>query len=286
MARSISQIYESIITEKNTMATLKDKLLNEDGSSAISTEQDLLTRLTTTSKVAIWKLIFYVISVVMYLQETLWDTFKTNVETIIASAFVGTLAWWETKAKAFQYGDTLTVDTTTYAVGYSIIDTTKQIVEHSAAIERGGIVYLKIRRKNTDILSGGELTAFEGYVSKLKFAGTRVVIYNLSADDIKLYYEVFYDPIIALTTIQPLVEAAINTYIKNIPFNGELDINQLNVNLKAITGVKAVRFISGEGKNSSAPYVAFDNYYTSVAGYCQIASAFPLSGSITYTKKY
>jgi hypothetical protein len=286
MARTVSQIYDSLFVEKTTMASLKNELLNEDGSTTLSTSQDLLNRLTTTSKTAIWKLMFYIIAVIMNIQEQLWDLFKTEIEEIKASAFVGTLKWWEDKSEAFQNGDTLTINANTYAVEYSTIDKSKQIIKHCAANEKAGIVFLKVRRKDTDILSVNEYNAFQSYVNQIKFAGTRLTIYNLNADDLKLYYEIFYDPIISISTLQPLVEAAINNYIENIPFNGEFDVNQLNINLKTITGVKAVRFISGEGKNAGDAYIAFDNYYSSVAGYAIIDIAFPLSSTILYTKKF
>lgn len=286
MAREIDVIYQEIITEKSNQLTLKTKLLNEDGTSTLSTEQDLLTSLTTTSKVAIWKLWAYTTAVVMWTQEKLWDLFKSEVELIKSNAFVGSLSWWEAKAIEFQYGDILIIDPTVYTIGYSTIDVVKQIVEHSACIEFGGKVYLKIRRKDTDILSIPELAAFTSYVKQIKFAGTQVVIYNLNADDLKLYYEVFYNPIIDEAVVKANVETTINEYLLNIPFNGELDINALNVSIKAISGVKAVRLISASAKNGASPYVTFDNYYTSVAGYANIDAGYPLSTTVIYTKKY
>lgn len=285
MARTISQIYDSMILEKTYMPTLKSNLLNEDGSSSISTSQDLLDNLTTTSRTAVWKLIFYTLSVIIHFQEELWDLFKTEIELIKSSAFVGTSLWWEDKILAFQYGDALEVNPLNYSINYPVIDTSKQIINHCAADEINGIIRLKVRRVSTDLLSVDELAALNSYISQIKFAGTRCNVYNLLADDLKLYYTIYYDPIVSITTLQPLVESAINDYIENIPFNGELDINQLNVNIKAITGIKAVIFESGEGKNGAASYIAFDNYYSSNAGYAQIASAFPLSSTITYIKK-
>jgi len=286
MARTIDTIYQEIIVEKTNQPTLKYKLLNEDGTSTLSTEQDLLTRLTSNSKVAIWKLWAYTTAVVIWTQEKLWDLFKVEVETIKANSFVGSLTWWESKAKEFQYGDTLVVDPITYAISYATLDIVKQIIEHSACIEFGGKVYLKVRRLDIDILSVPELEAFKSYVNSIKFAGTQVVIYNLNADDLKLNYEVFYNPIIDEAIVKAQIESAVNNYISNIPFNGELDINALNVLMKSVNGVKAVRFISGYAKNGANAYTQFDNYYTSVAGYCNVDVAYPLSTTITYTKKY
>jgi len=287
MARTIDAIFQEIITEKINQATLKDKLLNEDGTSSLSTEQDLLDSLKTTSKVAIWKLWAYITSVVIWAHENLWDLFKVEIETIKESAFVASLLWWTEKCKVWQFGYSLTIDSDDYSVGYDTIDDTVQYIEHAAAIESGGKVILKVRRETSDILSAEELESFESYVFQLKFAGTRVIIWNFESDKLKLYYDVYYDPIVGLTTIQANVETIIDDYLDNIEFNSEVDITQLTDNIQTVEGVKAITFTSGEGRaDYASTFTNIDNYYSSIAGYCSIDPLSPLSTTLNYIAKY
>lgn len=284
--RSIDTIYQAIIEEKINQPTLKSKLLNEDGSSSISTEQDLLDRLQTTSRVAIWKLMAYLFAVSAWSLENLWSIFKTEVETIKASAFVASLQWWTEKATLWQFGDDLSINPDNYSIYYETIDESKQLIEHAAAIESDGKVIIKVRRESTDILSDPEMTSFQSYISKLKVAGIRTEVWNFEADKLKLYFEIFYDPILGLPTIQSNVETAINNYIENIPFNSELSITSLIDDIQLVAGVKAVRYISGEGKSINDVYNNIENYYSAKAGYCEIDTVFPLSTTLNFVAKY
>jgi len=283
--RTITSIYEAMITEKINMPTIKNKLLNEDGSSSLSTEQDLLDSLKTNSKVAIWKMFMYVIAVSIWALENLWALFKEEVELIKEGASVAGFLWWTDKAKEWQYGDDLVINADNYSIEYAVIDTTKRLVEHAAAVEIDGKLVLKVRRISTDILSLEELISFETYVSKLKFAGTRAKVWNLASDELKLYYEIFYDPIIPVATVRTDVETAIDTYISNIEFDSELVITNLTDGIQLVEGVRAVEYISGAGKPANDVYSDIDTYYLARAGYCNIDAAYPLSSTITYTAK-
>jgi len=284
--RSIDDIYQEIILEKINMPTLSTKLLNEDGTSNLSTEQDLLNSLKTNSKVSIWKLYAYITAVVIWSHEKLWDLFKTEIEDIKASAFVSSLEWWVEKAKEWQFGYDLVIDPNNYSVKYDTIDESVQYIEHSAAIELDGTVILKIRRKDTDLLSIGELSSFESYVTKLKNAGTRVTIWNFSSDKLKLNYEVYYDPIVGLSNVKSDTEDAINDYISNIPFNSDLNITDLTDSIQLVNGIKGVRYINGEGRADYGSFTLIENYYSAIAGYCSIDSSFPLDSTITYIARY
>ena len=76
MARTIQQIFDAIIVEKETFASLSglEPPVIPDPS------QDLLTELTSSSKVSIWKLKFWVQAVVIFVHESLLVVFKSDVE--------------------------------------------------------------------------------------------------------------------------------------------------------------------------------------------------------------
>jgi len=276
--RTLNEIYLAIVTEKQTFSSLSG--LTTD----ITSQQELLTELNSNSKVSIYNLWMYITAVSIWTLEKIMGLFITEVDEIVSSAIIGTSAWYVQKVKQFQYNSgTLIINPTTYAVEYDIEDTTAQIIEHAATIESGGNLILKVRRLASDILSTPELNAFKSYINKVKFAGTRIIVWNYDADLLKLYFEIKYDPIIPLSTITTNVETVINDYLDNIEFNSTVNINSLIDNLQAIEGVLDPQFNEGYGKFDIAAYVAFSHTYDSTAGWCKIDPLYPLSSTITYT---
>jgi len=283
--RTINEIYESIIVEKNNMETLRNKLTNEDGSTTLSDEQDLLDSLSSSSKVAIWKLWAYLTAVVIYVHEGLWYQFKKDVTSIIDTSFVGTRKWLINEAKKFQYGDDLTLDTDYYNLYYTVKDENKQIIGSANATESGGNVQLKVRRKDTDILSGPEMTSFVNYINNIKIAGQRVSILNYPGDELKLYFTIYYQGMYNSTIIQSNVEDVIYEYIQNIEFDSTINITKLVDNIQNIDGVEGVDFDatqSGGLPNTYTTWIPITNYYNSVAGWNTISPSYPLTSTITY----
>lgn len=72
MARSIEDIYNSIIAEKQTMGTLTGATPVND------TYQSILADLTSASRVADWRLWCYIMSIGLWLHEALWDSIKAK----------------------------------------------------------------------------------------------------------------------------------------------------------------------------------------------------------------
>src|SRR6185437_7509442 len=115
MARTISQIQQSIIDAKNA-----DPVLS------------LL--LTSTSNVAIWTLWTYIVAVCQWTSENLFDQHVAEVNNIIATMKPHTLQWYVTMAKAFQFGYSLPADNDTYdntGIDPSVI-TASQVVNYAA----------------------------------------------------------------------------------------------------------------------------------------------------------
>jgi hypothetical protein len=169
--RTLNEIYNAIVTEKQTFTSLSG--LTTD----ITSQQELLTELESNSKVSIYNLWMYITSVSIWTLEQIMSLFIAEVDEIVSSAIIGTPAWYIQKSKEFQYNSgTLIINPITYAVEYDTLDTASQIVEHAAAIEVGGNLVLKIRRLSTDILSATELASFKSFINKVKFAGTRIIV--------------------------------------------------------------------------------------------------------------
>src|SRR5690606_37796732 len=106
-----------------------------------------------------------------------------------------------------------------------------------AVVDSGGQVVIKIAKLSgtTPVpLSAGELSAFDAYINQVKFAGTNILTISRTADLLKIYYDITYDPLVLTPSGESIntpgvypVEAAINNYISNLPFNGILNLTKL-----------------------------------------------------------
>jgi len=86
MARELSDIYNEIITEKESMTTLRTQF-----SPFPDTFNNLLWTISSGSKVAIWRLWVWLVAYAIWMFEKVQDTFKSEVEALISSTRFGTL---------------------------------------------------------------------------------------------------------------------------------------------------------------------------------------------------
>ena len=106
MANSIKEIYNQIIQEKERMSSLD--ALGYDKDPAVTHADALLADLDSGSKVSIWRLWAYVVAVVIYFHEKMWDLFRAEVETKL-KAIPGTDIWLANECRKFQYPGVLTL---------------------------------------------------------------------------------------------------------------------------------------------------------------------------------
>jgi len=279
IARTIDQIFQELLVEKQTFTSLNE--LDQQG---IVDEASLIAKLAD-SKVAEWILWLYNLAVQIHLTEVRTATAVSDLETIIATEKVPTDAWYINKTLEFQYGDSVIVDPITYQVKYNIIDVTKQIVA-SAAIENiDKRIILKIRRKISNIFSVDELNALTSYLDNIKIAGTNIELFNYAGDLFTLNMEVVYDAIYDLPTIQSEVESVVNEYLGNLEIDGYFITANLMTKLQAILGVKYVRFNESTVTDDLAVTTNFIHEYKSLAGWGEVNPITPLASTVTYLTK-
>lgn len=284
MARTIQEIYDVMITEKQTMSELNALQPNIDSS------QTLLSDLTSSSRVAIWRLLFFVVAVAIWTNEKLFDDLKAWIELRLSEQRIGNLKWYQKKALEFQYGDALVMIDDTYR--YATTNTTNQIVKLASVNEVGGQVLVKVANLSSGVpvpLSVTELQAFQDYLNKIKVAGVLVNALSRSADILKIYYKVYYDPLVLSPSGELIsnpgvfpVEDAINNYCKGLDFDGVFITTNLTDKIQQVIGVVNPVYQNAEVKYGSIPYTPLGDNYNPNAGYLQIDSAFPLSTTITY----
>lgn len=253
MARSVEVIFQEIKTAKEA-------------------EPDLVG-LNSTSLTAIWRLWAYVIAVVIHSFERLQDVFKAEVQTIIDSRRIGTLAWYVSTAKDFQQGDSLT-EFSSGDYGYSIIDDTKKIVARASAKVESGEIKLKVAKEvsgDAVALSAGEKLQFQSYMELVKFAGVTIDYISLNADALNVNLDIYYDGIYATADINTAVQNAIKTFLKAIPFDGVLKKNALIEAIRDVVGVTDVVFNTIQAVQGMTT-TSVGREYDCIAGYINLGT--------------
>lgn len=284
MARKITEIYDQIITEKQSFSSLNGL------EPATETATNLMTELTSGSKVAQWRLFAYIVAVAIWVHEVLFDKHKEDVEKRASELYVGSLLWYHQQCFLFQYGDTLSWNGTKYE--YAAITPAIQIIERASVTDVGGQLRIKVAKLVSGLpvkLTTTELNAFTAYMTRVKFAGTNTDIVSRDADLLKIYYDVKVDPLVLSSSGELLsalgtypVHDAIETYIQNLPFDGILNITKLTDEIQKVEGVIDPIISSASAKYGTLAYSAINNSYNADAGHMIIDSAFPLTNTITY----
>ena len=251
-------------------------------------QEPALNELNSTSKVAIWRLWVYIIAVAIWSLEKLFDQHRADIDKRLAELKPHTARWYRSKALAFQYGFDLLPDSDKFNnQGHTeeAIEAGK-IVKYSAVIEskNEGRLIVKIAGEQGEQLqpiTDAQKQAFEAYLQEIKDAGVRLSVVNYQPDVLHLQMKIVYDPLVLDSNGQSIihatkpVEEAIKSYLKRLPFNGELVLAHLIDALQQAEGVKIPHLVLAQSKNitSSGDYGAFENIEISkipTAGYFTI----------------
>jgi len=271
MSRTIEQIYNDLILQKETFGTLT-------GLTNVSDYQTFLSNLTSDSKVSNWNLELYNQSVVIKTMEDKIETERNNINTLLSSSFVMTAEWYRLHALLFQYGDI--VQLIDYVPAYASVDVEKQIIEFCSVEEVSGGILLKVRRKDSGIMTGLELNAFQSYLDDIKGIGTTIEVINLPPDSVSFYFSITYDPQINLDELKENVSNTLTNYVQNLPFDSKVYANDVIDLLQQLTGVIDPEFRFIKAKPASNPsYTNYGWVYNLVAGYGVL---YNVENTITY----
>ena len=251
-------------------------------------QEPALNELNSTSKVAIWRLWVYIIAVAIWSLEKLFDQYRADIDKRLAELKPHTARWYRSKALAFQYGFNLLPDSDTFNnQGHTeeAIEASK-IVKYSAVIEskNEGRLIVKIAGEQGEQLqpiTDAQKQAFEAYLQEIKDAGVRLSVVNYQPDVLHLQMKIIYDPLVLDSNGQSIihatkpVEETIKSYLKRLPFNGELVLAHLIDALQQAEGVKIPHLVLAQSKNITigGGYGAFETIEISkipTAGYFTI----------------
>ena len=273
MARSITYWYDLMITEKTTFANLSVY------QPAIDDSQTLLNDLTSTSIVSRWRLVFWVVAACAYAMDVVFDLAILTLQTIAASSRYGTLPWYVSIAKEFQYGDSLSLINLEWK--YAIVNPANQIIKLAAAQEGPGIVNLKVAKLVGTIkqpLIAAEYTAAKAYFNQRKPAGIKLNLISDNPDDLILDISINYDPLVLTATGELIstpgtfpVNDAIESYLESLDFNGAYELmKQIDFIQSALGPASSAYINSASARYGVNPFIPFPQRYFSNAGYLAI----------------
>jgi len=250
MARSITDIYNELLAKKEATPELAG--------------------LTSTSKVAIWRLWLWIVAYATYILESLWDEKAKELDQKAANTLVGTIGWYAQKCREWQYGYQLQWIDNIYT--YATNDDNAKLVKWIAISEIEGGLWIKVAKDdgngNPIPLTTAELNDLRAYMHQLKLVGTRVTIVSLDADKLAFAIDVYYYG--NYVVVKDNVINAIINYLQILPFDGALSRANLITVINEVAGVEDVYINSLTAQYGSNLAEAIDHIAVPYSGYWQL----------------
>lgn len=237
----------------------KIDLIQQEMFDSISANANL-AELTSTSKVSIWRLFVFVVAFSIWVLENLFDTHDKEVKEVIQNDKAHRPSWYITKAKAFQYGFPLIYDTDKYDnTGYTDTQVEdSKIIKYAAATPNAGQVYVKIATEISGVLApltDVQKVSFDAYFKEIADMGVKYLVVNHLPDILLINIQIERDPLVldangmSILNANYPVEDAINEYMKELPFNGELVLAHLIDKIQLAQGVVIPTIVNAESQS-------------------------------------
>lgn len=271
--RTLTEIQESILSKKSQTESLSALEV------LTTSEQNTLSNLTSTSKVAIWRLWVFIQAFAIWLHEGIFETHKIEIEELIALNKVHTRKWYRDKILNFQYGFVLDGESDRY--DNTGIDTANilgsKIIKRASVEEVAGELRIKVATQIGDKLqpiNTDQFNALRQYIALVKDAGTKIRLISRPADQMKAEIDIYFDPLILNGLGQRLdgtddepVQKAIKDYLYRLEFNGEFIKTKLTDYVQTVAGVQMPVFKQIWTKYGTYGYNLIDETYIADSGY-------------------
>lgn len=213
-----------------------------------------LSSLNNPSQTSIYQLFKTVVAQIINYFEQLHDAKKDEIDETIANSAVNTAAWLKSKVEEFQYSasNPQVISLVNYAPQYATVNEDLRIISRCAVVsDLNKIVKIKVATGDTPTtLSSAQYTSLYAYIDSILPVGVSFDLINLTSDKLYVEAEVYYDGQY-IDVIQTNVEAAINTYLENLEFNGAVVVSELEDAIQSVAGVKDVKFIAIKARQDS-----------------------------------
>jgi hypothetical protein len=249
--------------------------------------QSSLSGLNSTSQTAIYNLWAYIVAVAISLLENIVAIFQVEIEDTASKAAVGSDVWLKSKVLEFQY-DAVNPQVLTlvnFAPQYPVINTDLRIISRCSVKTIGSkIAVVKVATGEPPVaLSAPQLSSLQSYLTNggdgtylgrgvgLGFAGVQINTSSLTSDKFYFKANIYYNGQYS-AVIQSTVVAAINNYLANIDFDGNVKLISL---VDYIQNVPGVVDITLEDVAMRANATAFGSKTYLVQAFTEIYSTYP-----------
>ena len=269
MAKSINEYYDLIVQIKEGNSELAGLTPLNDSS------QQYMNDNASGSRLAIWRMWAYIMAVLAWLLDTMFDRHKLEVDAIARTVPYATPRWFHQIALAYQHGDALQWDG--HRLFYPTPDPAKRIVKRAAIVYVNGILQVKVASLVNDAitpLQPHEVNAFSQYMKAFMYPGTVFTVISQPADEMKLSAEIYYNPLVlnpdgskvAEPDTFPVTEA-IKGYISDLPFNGRMNLQKLVDAIQAVDGVEDIKLNNVQARYGDLPFNSVLREYIPFAGH-------------------
>ena len=253
-------MFKTIIEIYNYILDLKNK-------------NTVLSEVNSASKTSLWRQFLEVVSTAYWAFVNVRDLHDKETDFLIQEQKVPNQRWYRNKALSFQYGFDVENDTDifkpTIQVNGEDVEATEEQIEASKVIKycavdrkvianRASLIIKIAGEENGEIVqtSDEEKEALKKWfeVDGAAAAGDVITYINYKGDILSFSVDVYVNPLVLMSdgrhkiNLNYPVEDAIKTYLKNLPFNGEFDVQKFEAAILATEGVLKLKTNKVESK--------------------------------------
>lgn len=271
--RTLEEIQTSILLKKSETESLNalEVLTNS--------EKQTLGNVTSSSKVAIWRLWVFIQSFAIWLHEAIFEAHKAEINDLISLNKIHTARWYRQEALKFQLGFVFP-ETGVYnneGVDEALV-LQSQIIKQASVEEIAGRLKIKVASEDSSgnliPLTSTQLPAFAQYVKLYKDAGTLVEIISREPDEIRLSIDVYFDPLVLDlngsrldgTSETPVLDQ-IQEFLYNLEFNGEFLTDNFESYIRQLEGVQLIGLNEIQARFGTNSYQDINEIYIADSGY-------------------
>ncbi len=253
-------MFKTIIEIYNYILDLKNK-------------NTVLSEVNSTSKTSLWRQFLEVVSTAYWAFVNVRDLHDKETDFLIQEQKVPNQRWYRNKALSFQYGFDVETDSDVFKSTIQVdgvdIEATEEQIEASKVIKycavdrkvianRASLIIKIAGEENGEIIQtsddvkNGLKKWFE--IDGAAAAGDVITYINYKGDILSFSVDVYVNPLVMMSdgrhkiNLNYPVEDAIKTYLKNLPFNGEFDVQKFEAAILATEGVLKLKTNKVESK--------------------------------------
>ena len=239
----------------------------------LKNKNTVLSEVNSASKTSLWRQFLEVVSTAYWAFVNVRDLHDKETDFLIQEQKVPNQRWYRNKALSFQYGFDVENDTDifkpTIQVNGEDVEATEEQIEASKVIKycavdrkvianRASLIIKIAGEENGEIVqtSDEEKEALKKWfeVDGAAAAGDVITYINYKGDILSFSVDVYINPLVLMSdgrhkiNLNYPVEDSIKTYLKNLPFNGEFDVQKFEAAILATEGVLKLKTNKVESK--------------------------------------